>query len=663
MQYTESNLGIPEARFEYLGLVARWLVAEWATAQGHPVDPYRPVYDRILARLAFLMHSQGCSEMERTTAERYIGEWLPLFGFGSESPSDILECIAGRTGILVRETRATIVFAQFGLQEYFASLEIIGAVGVAGLARLEPRDWWREVILLAVAQQREPTEILTELFGTARLMAAAAVAECPTPSVVMQRRAMKACLDALDNDEPAVGGALVPLLRRVRDDLERELCAALEERLSGAEARASVVGIALATAGTEVATGTLAKHPEVWDRCLKDAGFLSSSLENVLVDWITEGTDSQSLRAADMIATRLSADRLFQLVDTLPHLAPARAEHLAALILQNRRRVLRDAPGVSRWMDELTVVSRCAPFLQDIDGYLSQRLDEMLRATETAAESPLVTLEDCSNSADLVMIALHMLDCSGRRLDEKALRRHIARSVHWTADRSRHWLSLMSCLAVASLCLPGSVRLVVVLLLLAAGSFLTSADVWLPWVSGERDPALSPRYRVSREGGRSGAGLLLMVGTGAACVAFLREGSAVLSFVLGATAAVALIALGYTVRTNSEWYGRVRVVADFVLYGPQAHFCRFSRFGAAIFVFVLVGAFVSALVASNALADTRLAVLAATTAFAAWLVGGMFGLYRSRRMLGRARRLVQMRLYRLAHSKGEQRRMQTTARP
>ena len=65
MQYTESNLGIPEERVQYLARVAQWLVSDWATAQGHPPDKYRTLYPRILSRLALHMHIQETSEYPR----------------------------------------------------------------------------------------------------------------------------------------------------------------------------------------------------------------------------------------------------------------------------------------------------------------------------------------------------------------------------------------------------------------------------------------------------------------------------------------------------------------------------------------------------------------------------------------------------------------------
>jgi hypothetical protein len=266
VQYTESNIGIPEERFEYLGRVARWLVSDWATAQGHPPDPYRQVYDRLLSKLAYYLHKAQKSDIKHSEAVSLFEEWLPVFGRADTSPTDIIDSIATRTGILVGDDKNFLVFAQFGLQEYFASLEVIQEIGTEHLGDLKPIEWWREVILLSVAQQREPTPILESLFNNNPLIAASAVAECPTPSTLMQEKAIDACMSSVDSGDKAASSSIILLLRKVEGNIELEFCKKLEDRLGTGEPIDSVVGIALATAGTSSATNALAKHPEVWDK-------------------------------------------------------------------------------------------------------------------------------------------------------------------------------------------------------------------------------------------------------------------------------------------------------------------------------------------------------------------------------------------------------------
>jgi len=457
MQYTESNLGIPEERFEYLGRVARWLTVEWATAQGHPPDQYRQVYDRLLSRLAFHLHMEHRSDIERTEAARLFGEWLPTFGRDDVAAEEVIEAIGTRTGILVSDDRHFLVFAQFGLQEYFASLEVVTQVGANDLAALEPKEWWREVILLAVAQQREPTPILTALFDTAPLMAAAAVAECPTPSTEIQNKAIDACLAGIDAGNKEAGAAAVPLLRKIQAETEARMCAQLEERLDKGEPTASVVGIALATAGTATATNILAKHPEVWDQCLKDAGYLSASFENLLVDWIEKGTAKQSKKASELIASRLSADRLRQLLNLLPSLDPERAESLAALILDHSGRVFH-APDPFLMDVPLSVATRCSGFIRDRDRYLSARIERAMsrmRATQdTRTSMHRYYYHDMVETSGLVATCLYMEDRKGNRFSEDAMNKALHFTLLWSRRRGQLCLWALSAIAVGLLSAP-----------------------------------------------------------------------------------------------------------------------------------------------------------------------------------------------------------------
>jgi hypothetical protein len=369
MQYTESNLGIPEARFEYLARVARWLVSDWAAAQGHPPDPYRLVYDRILAKMAFHLHSNQVSECTVQEARDLVKSWLPNFGFDEINSEELLQSVGTKTGILVNEGNDTFVFSQFGLQEYFASLETVENLGIEGVACLQPKDWWREVILLTVAQQRDPTPLLEALFRTDALLATTAVAECPTPPTRMQEEAVRACLAGIDSGDKAISSAVVPLLRRIAGRQESILCLALESRLNeGAEVAASV-GLALATAGTGAATAILARHPEIWEKCLSGTGYLSANFENLLMSWIKHGDSSQGQRAAELISTRLSSDRLRELLMLLPNLPEDRADHLASLLLSHIKEIIDNSfeESAGLWM-----LTRCIPFVIDRKNYLNR---------------------------------------------------------------------------------------------------------------------------------------------------------------------------------------------------------------------------------------------------------------------------------------------------
>jgi hypothetical protein len=488
MQYTESNLGIPDERFEYLGRVAKWLVSDWATAQGHPPDPLRSVYGRLLSRMAFHLHSNSTSECPLLQAIGLAQSWLPNLGLEASRAEEVIHSIAIRTGILVSEGDNTFVFAQFGLQEYFASLELLERISADKVAELEPKSWWREVILLAVAQMRNPGPLLNALFASSPLLAATAVAECPTPSTEMQERAVAACVEGVDRKEPVAAGAIVPLLRKISVPLEQRLCAALEQRLYEQEEIASLVGRCLATAGTTAATNVLGRHPEIWDKCLSEAGYMSSSFENMLVDVIRDGDDQESSRAAELLSSRLSSDRCVELTRLLPVLTPAKSERVASLLLRHVEEIIQPRfffdPGFFLW-----VVSWCSPYIRDREGYLKTR--EMRRSQPQGIsrrerhDSPL-------EYVDVVSTAL-FLDRGGRRPSQGQILNLLVNSLNWTTMRSAVLCSLCAAVVTLTIRLGGTPKaLVCVGALLGVTLASVSAEgsaLWLPARPFDREPS------------------------------------------------------------------------------------------------------------------------------------------------------------------------------
>lgn len=335
MQYTESNLGIPEQRVQYFERIANWLIADWAKAQGHPPDTYRPVYSRIIPKLALELHRTQRPECPSSEAAKLIGEWLPSFGYPKEDGKNVLDSIIKRTGILVHDTPSTVVFAQFGLQEYFASIDAIEQIGLEALARIIPKSWWRETILLAASQLKNPEPFLQELFKEDPLLASNVVAECPTPSIIYQEKAIDTCLYAVDNGEEAVYSALVALLRTVRGQQEIRLISELEQRLTSEKEISSKVAQMLATADTISATNALTRHPEIWDVCMEETGYFSNSFEKQLVNWVKDGDENQSKHAIDLLTPRLSRDRYLELINLLDIVPNSKASYLAIALLKN----------------------------------------------------------------------------------------------------------------------------------------------------------------------------------------------------------------------------------------------------------------------------------------------------------------------------------------
>lgn len=483
MQYTESNVGIPEERFEYLARVAKWLVSDWATAQGHPPDPLRPVYDRVLARMAFHLHSHSTSECALPEALSLVQSWLPNLGLEESKAEELIRSIATRTGILVSEGENTFIFAQFGLQEYFASLELLQQIAPDKVAALEPKSWWREVILLSAAQLRDPSSLLEALFENYPLLAATAVAECPTPATKLQERAISACLEGIDAKDSSAAGAVVPLLRKVSGSVEQKLCASLEERLDKEGDIASLVGRSLATAGTAAATNGLGRHPEVWDKCLSEAGYLSAAFENMLVDWIRDGNEQQSGRAAELITTRLSSDRFIELTNLLSSLTLQKAEHLASLLL---RQVEETADpefyygSPLRGSFLLWVVSRCAPYVHNREGYLKMREARMAEKQDAYRRH---RYRMAMEFGDVVSTAL-FLERKKKRIDSDEILNSLTKSLNWA--RMRGVFICWMCAAIVAIgtslgpTMGASVSITALLIVVFFSAHSTSTVPWLP---------------------------------------------------------------------------------------------------------------------------------------------------------------------------------------
>lgn len=369
MHYTETNLGIPEQRFEYLRTMSKWLISDWATAQGHAPDKYRNVYNRLLARLAYYMHKNQLSEIPINKTLTFMSTLLPSYGYQLEEAETVLNSLTVKTGILIKDGNS-LFFAQFGMQEYFVSTELSNQIDLSQIHRLNPLAWWRESILLRIAQEQEPTQVLNALFLKEPILAVAAVAECPTPSIDIQKKAISVCLELIDKKKEAIKGSLIPLLRKIRDELEIYLCGELEKRLTLDSQISALVGLSLATAGTPTATKTLARHPEIWNVCLSQTGFLSSSFENLLIDWIKDGDDYHGMKAADLISTRLSYDRMLQLIQIIPTLGKKKKDHLSRLILKD---IASEPVGLMNYNDPwLEIVSQLVPNVKDSKSFIKE---------------------------------------------------------------------------------------------------------------------------------------------------------------------------------------------------------------------------------------------------------------------------------------------------
>ena len=336
--------------------------------QGHPRDEYRSVYSKVLARLAFDLHKSERSDCSRTEAIVLFEKLLPKYGFQAVEASKILDSIFVKTGVLVRDAPERVIFSHFGLQEYHASLIALDELGEAGLAVVGGASWWREVILLGIAQKTDPDSLLERLFELYPLLAVTATAECPTPSIDYQRRAVECCLREFPKPGGEAAVAAIALARKVHGSEEATLIGQLETRLASAGDDAGRAGMILAKSGTAAATSALTRHPDRWETCLKEVGYLSTSFENMLVESIRDPANQYANRAIDILTSYLSADRRRELVTMLPKISPERADYLARSLL------VREESDYAFEFDAkyLLDIASCAAYVKNRTEYLEK---------------------------------------------------------------------------------------------------------------------------------------------------------------------------------------------------------------------------------------------------------------------------------------------------
>lgn len=389
MQYTESNVGIPEERVQYLDRIARWLLSDWATAQGHPVDSFKSAHDKLLTKLAFYMHRNEVNECPTTKVLELFRSWLPMFGFAAKDAEAVLENISTKTGILVRDLPGCAVFAQFGLQEVFASKAAVKELGPNGIAEASMKSWWREAVLLSTAQEQDPSPVLRALFKANPLMGAACVAECATPSLEMQQKAVEICISAIDANDSGAQAPAVALLRKLNEGLALSFCQELEHRLTRDASVQRRVGIILATADTPSTSKTLLRYPHLWNTCLEGVGYVSNTFENLLVEWISKGTQDEAFRAIDVVCRSLSRDRRDELLRLLPALEHPRSERLAANLL---RHFEQSDANMYNWGEHfLKRITSCVSHIRNPATYLEAR-GQTKPESERHSSNPIPTV-------------------------------------------------------------------------------------------------------------------------------------------------------------------------------------------------------------------------------------------------------------------------------
>ena len=98
-----------------------------------------------------------------------------------------------------------------------------------------------------------------------------------------------------------------------------------------------------------------------------------------MVDWIQKSDDINSIKAADLLAKRITSDRLLQLLDIIPSLSKKKKEHLSKLLLEEM--MSSPNPRLRSINENLIIISRLVPnisnpksFIKEISGKQKNRL-------------------------------------------------------------------------------------------------------------------------------------------------------------------------------------------------------------------------------------------------------------------------------------------------
>jgi hypothetical protein len=367
--YTESNLGIPGERTKYFEKIKRTLVEDWSTAQGHVPDPWTNAYTPLLSNIALRMHLDRTTELRRQDCINLMTSLLPQYGYEAVQADLFLEKLFTRTGILVGEVPGSVIFVQFVLQEYFASLAMVSNYSPDQIAELAGESWWREAILFMIAQERDPTPYINALFQSAPMIGSMAVGEAPTPSSQLQQNAIEIVLRELDNADGAVGVPIVSLLRKISGNIERLFCTELGQRLGDEDTKVSAIaGRTLATAGTSIATDTLSKCPEAWEHCLGTSNYISDAFEKLLLSWVGAPSQPHWRQAVDALVSFQEKVDFKYLIELLEKLPNEKADYLATAIL---RRLDKKPPQQQQQPflsdSQMHYVCDCTPYVNDIE--------------------------------------------------------------------------------------------------------------------------------------------------------------------------------------------------------------------------------------------------------------------------------------------------------
>jgi len=496
--YTESGLGIPGQKIKYLEKIKQTLIEDWAIAQGQPPDPLREAYSPALTAIAYEMHCRAVPELPRNDCLQLLAGIMPGLGQEAGSAPEFLDSLIKRTGILVRDIPGFVVFVQFTLQEYFASLALVAQVPPNEIAALEPKAWWRETILFVAAQKTDASELIRNLFVNSPMLGALAVAETPTPSLSLQGEAIRLSLNHLDASDKQATPALTSLLRKVSKSVAAVLAAELEERLKPGSNLAEQASQILAAANTDLSTEALSRHPASWQGCIKNPTLMSGRFESKLISWVQTAEHAHWTEAAELVVQLPTMQSPQQLTATLKCLPAGRAERLAIMLL----RELRSHEGRGQgWhtSDPVNFANVCTAlrYIENVDHAIFEVNNNNSRSRNHDPERAF-------GGSGVVNTALSLARQNGWKeaaAEEKTFRA-INDSLIWCQYGTPFLRFLLSTLAIIGTTLLGHIGAIAALLIASAGLVFLSARPatpapWLGNYGSMYRPELAAQFAVT----------------------------------------------------------------------------------------------------------------------------------------------------------------------
>lgn len=157
-----SKQDIPANITELFKKFTELMLGRWDEAKGLRQQYQAPLKDFVLTKLAFSMHIQNRTSLNRAEAESIVARELELRGYAADT-TVLLNEVFDRSG-LFRVDGDHIEFAHMLLQEFFAGR---GIETLDQVRTLISDEWWKRALVFYFGENPDRIDLLTELLPSA----------------------------------------------------------------------------------------------------------------------------------------------------------------------------------------------------------------------------------------------------------------------------------------------------------------------------------------------------------------------------------------------------------------------------------------------------------------------------------------------------------------